>query len=966
MLLEEVWSALCLTLFVLATNPSHPNVVQVKPSSLAILKWSGVQVFLAIVLAPIFQKRPFKHFSVKVLTQFALVFSLNSVMASETTPMVWVLAESWCLLVVSVQSLFSGSNVPASQIGLATLFFILSALDNHSFPVWPCGLLTTSSFLQLLVRKHQESPSDVNQVERPPIFPFISIWVIHFFGWIQYSWLCVSVVALIMHMSLSGNAIPKGGELAFAARKVIRAQFLMTFLSLSRDFEGCQPYFNTSFYVMAIVLIIFVCTRDSSPNHLDILVQKMLDWSLRALKILCYQDDLWSQNMRLIPLRFQSRFRKSLVKIPDLESCYQGVESLPEQEFRSLKLTHYPKIADTRSHKLTSSVDVVLEAQRVHENIFQELLGPFAYAIIFDLADYENKGDPAIALGEIILLKKLGVQLLYYCKTSECSEMNIQTAYQKFKDVSPHEMVILLQGGGNLFSYEFVDIIRERVIERFKDHKILIFPQSIWLRYPDYKLDHYRRVYNSHPELTILLRDRVSYAIGEQMLPGCTLILCPDLAFQIGTVPRVVPATFDILWQKRDDDEGLGYSVPKIPDHISCHVGDWREWLTPKTAGMEHIWHLTFNGLQFLQRGKVIITDRLHGHILATLLGIPHVIVNNNYGKVLNYHRSWTRSLEFVKVANSPEEALESAMVLLKTYQIDGNDNDIGYVSESGGVHFHLGPKIESSSVDEEHHRKLFVQGGDLTRMEVDFWEYTLEEDEALGNLTRDDLLEKVSNLERQLDFYIPMYWSLVVVLFAIAFFICVLIIPERRRTHFRELIRVEYLEQLNQMITTEKGSGAKSIDDNLVGNVDNLGTTLERDTSSLRSPNSAQSLDDIESQTSKGSPKNRTEVLLSPRTLPDFQEIASYDHNSEPIYMTEAIANETESQDNSAPLKPDSRRKATKDASKTPIQDFNHDMDEHYQVRPETHQSDADYKYMLEATIPGVMVTRPSDDRSA
>ena len=35
-----------------------------------------------------------------------------------------------------------------------------------------------------------------------------------------------------------------------------------------------------------------------------------------------------------------------------------------------------------------------------------------------------------------------------------------------------------------------------------------------------------------------------------------------------------------------------------------------------------------------LRRGKVVITDRLHAHVLCLLLGIPHVLLDNNYGKV--------------------------------------------------------------------------------------------------------------------------------------------------------------------------------------------------------------------------------------------------------------------------------------------------------------------------------------------
>lgn len=376
-----------------------------------------------------------------------------------------------------------------------------------------------------------------------------------------------------------------------------------------------------------------------------------------------------SRELTMFRFKWTSRFRKALVKIPDPKLLIHKPQAMPQREFLTLKLTHYPKIADLRSRYLSKNQDVIDEAQRIHANIFGELLERFSYAILFDLADYENKGDPAIAMGELQLLKKLGIQLLYYCKTSACSDRNIENAYLKFKEVSPVEMVVLLQGGGNMFSYETLDQIRESVITRFKEHKIVMFPQSIWLRYADYKLDYYRQIYNSHPDLTLLVRDQESFAIGEQMLPSATVILCPDMAFQIGSIPFFATTSFDILWLKREDSESTGYIVPKAPPYMSLHVEDWTTWITPKTTTMEHVFHLTLNGLLFLQRGKVVITDRLHGHILCTLLGIPHVILDNNYGKVFSYHISWTKSLETVRTAQTAEEAMAKAEELLTSFQ---------------------------------------------------------------------------------------------------------------------------------------------------------------------------------------------------------------------------------------------------------------------------------------------------------
>jgi pyruvyl transferase EpsO len=74
-------------------------------------------------------------------------------------------------------------------------------------------------------------------------------------------------------------------------------------------------------------------------------------------------------------------------------------------------------------------------------------------------------------------------------------------------------------------------------------------------------------------------------------------------------------------------------------------------------------------GCHMLSRGRVVVTDRLHGHILCLLLGIRHVIVNNNYGKVAAFYETWTRGCPLVRPAATPAEALELAQERLSAEQ---------------------------------------------------------------------------------------------------------------------------------------------------------------------------------------------------------------------------------------------------------------------------------------------------------
>jgi pyruvyl transferase EpsO len=66
-----------------------------------------------------------------------------------------------------------------------------------------------------------------------------------------------------------------------------------------------------------------------------------------------------------------------------------------------------------------------------------------------------------------------------------------------------------------------------------------------------------------------------------------------------------------------------------------------------------------------LSAGRVVVTDRLHGHILSLLLGIPHVVLDNSYGKLHQFVAAWTESSPLVHTAQTPDEAANIATTLL-------------------------------------------------------------------------------------------------------------------------------------------------------------------------------------------------------------------------------------------------------------------------------------------------------------
>jgi pyruvyl transferase EpsO len=58
-----------------------------------------------------------------------------------------------------------------------------------------------------------------------------------------------------------------------------------------------------------------------------------------------------------------------------------------------------------------------------------------------------------------------------------------------------------------------------------------------------------------------------------------------------------------------------------------------------------------------LSCGRIVVSDRLHAHILCLLMGIPHVLVDNSYGKVKSFFAAWTKDAPGVRFCRDWSEA---------------------------------------------------------------------------------------------------------------------------------------------------------------------------------------------------------------------------------------------------------------------------------------------------------------------
>jgi pyruvyl transferase EpsO len=289
---------------------------------------------------------------------------------------------------------------------------------------------------------------------------------------------------------------------------------------------------------------------------------------------------------------------------------------------------------------------------------------------ILDFPDIRNCGDSAIWLGEMAYLRdRYGKRPAYVSRMDDFSADDLE----RIMPTGP----IFLHGGGN-----FGDVwgahqdFRERVIERFPSRQIIQFPQSIHYKSQE-RAEESARIIGRHKNFVLLVRDEESRQFAQKHF-NCQVRLCPDMAFCIGALEPAA-AEFPVLAMLRADLEQVGNrdlsAYPDIP------VEDWisesaRRVRIAKAVGaasallafkpgevrlrkLDAAAHTRVRrGIRQISRGRAIVTDRLHVHICSLLLGRPHAVLDNSYGKIRRFMAAFSGGTDLAYQATSLEDGI--------------------------------------------------------------------------------------------------------------------------------------------------------------------------------------------------------------------------------------------------------------------------------------------------------------------
>jgi pyruvyl transferase EpsO len=321
----------------------------------------------------------------------------------------------------------------------------------------------------------------------------------------------------------------------------------------------------------------------------------------------------------------------------------------------------------TRSHDTTPLIERL--GEQIHEQL-GPLLPDGPYALV-DFPDHSNVGDSAIYLGEIAYFRKyLGRDPAYSCSFQRFD-------HDQLKRYLPRGP-IFIHGGGNFGDiWDHHHNFRLEILQAFPDRQIIQLPQSIHFSSEE-RLRETARSIATHGNFVLMVRDTPSFELARRCF-DCEVRLSPDMAFCIGPAKRIGAPEFDTLYLLRTDSERVGGDTYRPRDGEA--LADWIEdelfaLRLAKLGGLvkggltapfshaarnffyeEAAWSRFRRGVRLLSKADAIVTDRLHSHIISLLLGIPHAVLDNSYGKLSRFMHAWTSDAPDLFVAKSIEDA---------------------------------------------------------------------------------------------------------------------------------------------------------------------------------------------------------------------------------------------------------------------------------------------------------------------
>lgn len=236
------------------------------------------------------------------------------------------------------------------------------------------------------------------------------------------------------------------------------------------------------------------------------------------------------------------------------------------------------------------------------------------------------------------------------------------------------ESQILIQGGGFLGTlWPNEDKMVRHVIETFPQNYITILPQTLFFdENSKREITRYQRLLEKRPKVLLCVREKYSYELAKKIqLPNVCLV--PDMAtylsrdsFASKPLKKNMKHNSVLFCFRRDKEQLQSKQVSQTL--LKCLKGmniDYTSTVVDHSVSPRFRRREVQAKIEEFERYDLIVTDRLHGMILAAIAGVPCLVLNSRSYKTKGVYR-WINENDYIQYAEDTSQIESKLLMLLK------------------------------------------------------------------------------------------------------------------------------------------------------------------------------------------------------------------------------------------------------------------------------------------------------------
>lgn len=269
---------------------------------------------------------------------------------------------------------------------------------------------------------------------------------------------------------------------------------------------------------------------------------------------------------------------------------------------------------------------------------------------IFGIPTHANIGDQAIAIATRLFIEK-NLPNKTIIEVPDYAVIKVAKYLSKFDYLEKLNVVFL--GGGNMGdTWPQADIYKHEVYKKLPNATFIQFPQSTSFQSDGYNLP---MVINDLKNVNsiVIARETSSLEFMKNNFLDTNILFSPDIVLSLNMQNTSFKRKYVTTFFRKDIEKKSNELMSQTDEYLVENIGklnrsdtvitDFKGPLTQKNREQ-----LFLKKIQEFQKSKLIVTDRLHGMIFATITGTPAIVFDNSNHKIKFTYYDWLKDVPYI------------------------------------------------------------------------------------------------------------------------------------------------------------------------------------------------------------------------------------------------------------------------------------------------------------------------------